>query len=412
MKRLNLLLLPALILAGCASHQEEAPPKPIVQVKVAKAELAEMKITVHAPAFLFAREQANIGARITAPIRKLLVRKGDRVAAGQLLAQLDNRDIIAQRDEANAAVSDAQANLQRVTSGTVPTEIERSRGQVVTTEAALNQAQKFYDRRKQLFDQGAIPQREVQLSETELAQAKSNHDVAKKSLDLLMNQSRGQDILMAKSKVEQAQARLSLLKTQLEFAEIRSSSAGTITEQFMFPGDMAKPDAPIFTVMDLSVAVARAQLPESEIAGVRVGSGCTFTPADGGGKSYNGRISVVNQAVDTMKRTVEAWCEIPNPNLTLRSGAFGEALITTGTAANSVTVPLAAVQFAEGSKKGIVMVDGGKGTASKKEVETGQVFEGKVQIKSGINAGDSVIVEGGYGLPDGAQIKMAEAKKQ
>ncbi len=83
-----------------------------------------------------------------------------------------------------------------------------------------------------------------------------------------------------------------------------------------------------------------------------------------------------------------------------------------GTAANSVTVPLAAVQFAEGSKKGIVMVDGGKGTASKKEVETGQVFEGKVQIKSGINAGDSVIVEGGYGLPDGAQIKMAEAKKQ
>lgn len=412
MKRFRLQFLPVLILAGCASHPDEAPPKPTVQVKVAKAELADLKITVHAPAFIFAREQANIGSRITAPIRKLLVRKGDRVAAGQVLAQLDNRDITAQRDEAAAAVSDAEANLQRVTSGTVPTEIERARGQVATGEAALNQAQKFYDRRKQLFDQGAIPQRDVLVSETELALAKSNHEVAKKSLDLLLNQSRGKDILMAKAKMEQAQAHLSLLKVQLEFAEIRSSSAGTITEQFMFPGDMAKPDAPIFTVMDLSVAIARVQLPESELPGVRVGSPCIFTPADGGGKSYAGSISVLNQAVDPMKRTVEAWCEIPNSNLTLRSGAFGEALIVTGTAARCVTIPLAAVQFAEGSKKGIVMIDGGKGVAVKKEVETGQVFEGKVQVKSGINAGDSVIVEGGYGLPDGAQIKLGEEKKQ
>jgi multidrug efflux pump subunit AcrA (membrane-fusion protein) len=412
MKRLNPLFLPVLILAGCASHPEEAPPKPTVLVKVAKAELADIKITVHAPAFIFAREQANIGSRITAPIRKLLVRKGDRVAAGQVLAQLDNRDLLAQRDEAAAAVSDAEANLQRVTSGTLPTDIERARGQVSTTESALNLAQKFYDRRKQLFEQGAIPQRDLLLSETELAQAKSNSDVAKKSLDLLMNQSRGKDILMAKAKVEQAQAHLGLLKVQLEFAEIRSSSAGTITEQFMYPGDMAKPDAPIFTVMDLSVAVGRVQLPETEIAGVRVGSPCTFTPADGGGTSFAGRISVLNQAVDPMKRTVEAWCEIPNANLTLRSGAFGEAQIVTGTAAHSVTVPLAAVQFAEGSKKGIVMVAGAKGTAEKKEVDTGQVFEGKVQVKSGINAGDSVIVEGGYGLPDGAQIQLAEDKKK
>jgi HlyD family secretion protein len=412
MRRHTLQFLPILILAGCASHPEEAPPKPTVQVKVVKAESADLKLTVHAPAFVFAREQANIASRMTAPIRKLLVRKGDRVTAGQLLAQLDNHDLVAQQDEAAASVSDAQANLQRVTAGTLPTDIERARGQVATTEAALNQAQKFYDRRKQLFSQGAIPQRDLQLSETELAQAKSNYDVAKKSLDLMLNQSRDKDILMARSKVEQAQAHLALIKAQLGFAEIRSSSAGTITEQFMFPGDMAKPDAPIFTVMDLSIAVARVQLPESDVAGVHVGAPCTFTPADGGGTSFAGRISVLNQAVDPSRRTVETWCEIPNPQLKLRGGAFGETQIVTGTAAKSIMVPLAAVQFAEGSKKGIVMVAGSKGTAEKKEVETGTVYEGKVQVKSGINAGDSVIVEGGYGLPEGTQIKLSEDKKQ
>ena len=412
MKRHSLLYLPALFLAGCGPHAEETPPKPVVDVKVAKAELAEVKVTVRGPAFVFAREQANIGSRITAPIRKLLARKGDNVAAGQLLAQLDNRDLLAQRDEAAAAVTDAEANLQRVTSGTLPTEIERARGQVASTEAGLNQAQKFYDRRRQLFEQGAIPQRDVLLSETELTQAKTNHEVAKRALDLLQNQSRDKDILMAKSKVEQAQARLTLIKTQLDFTEIRSTSAGTITEQFMFPGDMAKPDAPIFTVMDLSIAVVRVQLPESEVSGVRVGSWCAFTAADGGGASFDGRISVLNQAVDPARRTVETWCEIPNPKRVLRSGAFGQALIVTGTAARSVIVPLAAVQFAEGSKKGVVMVASDKGVALKKEVETGEVYEGKVQVKSGVNAGDSVIVEGGYGLPEGTQVRLRVETKQ
>jgi multidrug efflux pump subunit AcrA (membrane-fusion protein) len=412
MKRHSLLLPPVLFLAGCGPHGEETPPKPVVDVKVAKAELAEVRVTVRGPAFVFAREQANIGARITAPIRKLLARKGDDVAAGQVLAQLDNRDLLAQRDEAAAAVTDAEANLQRVTSGTLPTDIERARGQAAGAEAALNQAQKIYDRRRQLFEQGAIPQRELLISETELAHAKANHEVAKRALDLLQNQSRDKEILMARSKVEQAQARLSLIQAQLDFAEIRSPSAGTITEQFLFPGDMAKPDAPIFTVMDLNVAVARAQLPEREAAGVRVGAPCVFTPADGGGASFDGRVSVLNQAIDPARRTVESWCDIPNPKRALRAGAFGEVQIVTGVLPKSVVIPLAAVQFEEGANRGIVMVAGGKGLAVKKEVETGGVFDGKVRIKSGLSAGEAVIVQGAYGLAEGTQIRMQEEQKQ
>ena len=412
MKRHSLLLPPVLFLAGCGSHHEEAPPKPVVEVRVARVELADVKTTVRAPAYVFACEQANIGARITAPIRKLLVRKGDNVGAGQVLAQLDNRDLLAQRDEAAAAVTEAEANLQRVASGTLPTDIERARGQAASAEAALNQAQKFYDRRRQLFEQGAIPQRDLLLSETELRQAKTNHEVAKRSLDLLQNQSRDKEILMAQSKVEQARARLALIKAQLDFAEIRSTSAGTITEQFMFPGDMAKPDAPIFTVMDLAVAVARAQIPEAEAAGVRPGEACTFVPADAAGIPFAGRISVVNQAIDPARRTVESWCEIPNPKRALRAGAFGQVLIVTGVAPKSIVVPLAAVQFVEGSKKGVVMVAGEKGVAVQKEVATGEVFDGKVQIKSGLAAGESVIVQGAYGLAEGTQIRVREDKRE
>ncbi|MFB3778373.1 MAG: efflux RND transporter periplasmic adaptor subunit [Bryobacteraceae bacterium] len=406
-----LLLLWVFGLLGCGS-QDPPPPKPVVEVKVGKADLAEVRITVRAPAYVFAREQANINARITAPISKLLARKGDNVAAGQLLAQLDNRDLLAQRDEAMAAVADAEANLHRLTSATLPTDIERARGQAAGTEAALNQAQRFYERRRQLFEQGAIPHRDLLMSETELAQARANHEVAVRALDLLQMQSRDKDILMAKSKVEQAQARLSLAKAQLDFSEIRSTFAGTITEQFMFPGDMAKPDAPIFTIMDLAVAVARAQVPEAEAAGVRPGQACAFTPSDGPGSSFAGRVSMVNQAVDPARRTVESWCEIPNPEHILRAGAFGQILIVTGVVPKSVVVPLAAVQFVEGARKGVVMVAGEKGLAVRKEVETGEVFDGKVQINSGLAAGESVIVQGAYGLAEGTQIRIQEDRKQ
>jgi HlyD family secretion protein len=410
MKPDKIMFLPILVFAGCATPGE-APLKPVVEVRVARAETADVKIVVRAPASVFAHEQANISSRVTAPIRKLLVRKGDNVAAGQVLAQLENQDLLAEQNEALAAVTDAEANLQQVASGTLPTDIERAHGQLVGAEAALNQAQQIYDRRRQLFEQGAIPQRDLLLSQTELAQANAAYEVAKRSLDLLQNQSRDQEILMARSKVEQARARLSLVKAQLEFTEIRSSSAGTITEQFMFPGDMAKPDAPLFTIMDLSVAVARAQVPETDAAGVRTGEPCTFIPSDGGGASFDGRVSMVNQAVDPARRTVETWCEIPNPKRMLRGGVFGQTLIVTGMAPNSVVVPLTAVQFVEGTRRGTVMVAGEKGVAVKREVETGEVFEGKVQIKSGLAAAEAVIVQGGYGLPPGTEIRVQEEKK-
>lgn len=397
-------------MAGCSSP-EEASLQPVVDVKVAKAERCDVKITVRAPATVFAREQANISSRITAPIRKLLVRKGDNVAAGQVLAQLENRDLTAQQAESAAAVAEAEANLQRLIAGTLPGDIERARGELARAEAVLNEAQKNYERRRLLYEQGAIPQRDLLVSQTELAQARAAHEVAQKSLDLLQNQSRDKDILMAKSRLEQARARLAFAQTQLEYTEIRSSSAGTITEQFMFPGDMAKPDAPIFTVMDLSSVVARAQVAETDAAGVRKGQPCAFAPTDGGGTSYEGRISVVNQAVDPARRTVEAWCEIANPNRALRGGAFGQLTIVTGIDPKSLVVPAAAVQFIEGTKRGSAMIVGQNGVALRREVETGEAFEGKVQIKSGLTDGDTVIIQGAYGLPEGTQIRIQEEKK-
>ena len=94
------ILLACLLLAGCAKEAEEKAPTPVVEVKVAQAELADVQIAVRAPATVYPREQASVASKITAPIRWLGARKGDRVSAGQVLARLENRDLLAQRTEA------------------------------------------------------------------------------------------------------------------------------------------------------------------------------------------------------------------------------------------------------------------------------------------------------------------------
>ena len=409
--RYSAVLSLALLLSGCAHQDEEAPQKAVVAVKVARAETAEVRLTVNAPATIFPREQANILARITAHIRELRARKADSVAAGQVLAVLESRDILAQRDEARAALENAQANLLKMSAGTIPTDIEKARGQVASAQAALNQAEKNHTRRSELYRQGAIPGRDLLASETDLKQAQTTYDVAKRTLDLLEQQSRKQDVLIAESQVEQAKAHLATVEAQLQFAEIRSPFAGTITDQFMYPGDLAKPDTPIFTVMDLTVAVARAQVPESQVAGVRSGQACSFASVDSSSAGSGGRISVVNGSVDPAKRTVEVWCEISNPERRLRAGAFGNVIITTGTVPNSLVVPVPAVQFSEGTRSGSVYVVDAQHLAHKVDVETGERFQGNVQVTKGLSAGDQVIVEGGYGLPDGTQVKVSEAGK-
>lgn len=402
-------LLCSIFLCSCGgTAKEEEAPKPVVSVKIGKVEQKTLEVTVQAPATVFPRSQAAIASRVTAPIRALRVKKGDTITSGQVLAELDNRDAIAQREDATAQLADAEATLQKTQAGTVPADLDRARGQVEMAQAALNQAQKNYDRRSQLFQQGAIPNRDLLQSETDLAQAKTTAEVAKRALDLLQSQTTGRDIRSAQARADSARAKLALAETQLQFTEIRAPFAGTITDQTMYPGDMANPGGPIFQIMDLGVVIARAQIPEQSAQAVRAGQPCTFSPADNSSAIFHGKMTVLNRAVDPQRRTVEAWCEIPNGDRKLQGNVFGSVTITTGRLADAIVVPLSAVQFNEGTRKGAVLVVDAAMIAHTREIEAGDTVGDVVPVTSGLQPGETVVVEGGYGLPDKTQVQTAK----
>lgn len=403
------MLFPLIMLAACGhkAAEEPEPAKPIVEVKTAKAESASVSVAMTAPATVFPKEQANITPRLTGVIRELKARKGDAVGAGALLGVLENRDLAAQRDEAQAALADAQANLEKIRRGTNPTELERAKGQVDTTRALFNQAQKIFDRRKALFDQGAIPQRDLLVSETELSTAKTNFEVATRALALLQQQTQAQDIRIAEARVEQAKGRLATISAQVQFAEIRAPFSGSITEQFQYAGDLGQPSAPIFTLVDLSVATARAQVPEGSVSAVRIGQHCEFHGGEPSANPINGMVSVINRAVDAQRRTVEVWCEISRPPAALRAGAFGNVVVGTNTLRDTVVVPITALQLEEGTRKGVVLVVDAQQVAHRREVEVGDVVGEKRTILSGLKAGEAIVIEGGYEMPDGTKVKLS-----
>lgn len=397
---------------SCGKKEEEKAVKPEVAVKVAKAERQDIPLVVNAPATIFAREQASIAARVTAPIRELRVRKGDSVAAGQVLAVLENRDVVAQRQEAQGALVAAQASLQKTVGGTIPGDIERAQGQVATAKAALDQAQKTFERRQSLFQQGAIPQRDLLQTQTDLSTAKTNYDVAVKSLSLLQGTSRESDIKSAQAAVTQAQARVAASSANVQYTELRAPFAGTVTEQLQYPGDMAQPGSPVFTVMDLSNVTARAQVPEADAARVSKGQACVFTSPDSSDLSVQGRVTVVNRAVDSQRRTVEVWCEVSKPPAAIRGGMFGNVAFQTGQVQGAVVVPATGVQLEEGTHHGVAYIVDAKRLAHKREVDTGIARDGQIEVKKGIQAGEMVVTEGAYELPDNTQVTLPGDKKE
>jgi RND family efflux transporter MFP subunit len=169
---------------------------------------------------------------------------------------------------------------------------------------------------------------------------------------------------------------------------------------------MVKPDSPVFTVVDMAVAVARAQVAETKVSAVRRGQLATFRSEALGDTAMAGRITMINQSVDPARRTVEVWAELPNPEAALRDGVFGQLTIITERRPQGVVVPRPALQLETGSTKGTVVVVDDHKIAHRREVQTLAIAGDLVPIASGLKVGETVVVEGGYGLPDNTPVQL------
>ena len=177
-----------------------------------------------------------------------------------------------------------------------------------------------------------------------------------------------------------------------------------ITDRPLYPGEMAAAGTPLLTVMDISSVIAKAHIPQSEAAALKVGDKGTMT-VPGIDKPIEGKVTVVSPALDPNSTTVEVWFEAKNPKHELKPGTSVQLALTAQTVNDALVIPLNSVLTAPDGAT-TVMLAGSDGRAHQKAVKLGIRNGEDVQVLEGLSESDKVVSNGAYGLPDKTKIKI------
>ncbi len=395
----------AFLSAGCSSG--EADKEPMVTVQVAPVEKTTIQQTISAQAILYPRQQSAIVPKISAPVQKFLVKRGSAVHEGELLAVLENRDLSAAAQDTKGAYDQAQATYETTTAASLPEEIQKSEADAQQAKQSLEAQEKVFESRQQLFEQGALPRKELDQSRVDITQARNQYAITKKHLDSLLAFGKQQELKAAAGQLESAKGKYLAAQAQLSYSEIRSPISGVVTDRPLYPGEMAAAGTPLLTVMDLSSVIAKAHIPQHDAAALRVGDKGTMT-VPGIEKPIEGKVTVVSPALDPSSTTVEVWFETKNPKHALQPGTSVQLSLTAQTLKDTIVVPTSSVLTApDGSTT--VMVAGSDGRAHQAPVKLGIRNGDDIQVIDGLKENEKVISSGAYGLPDKTKIKVEAA---
>ncbi len=394
----------ASLLLSAACSGDKGEKEPVVSVQVAPVEKTTIQHVIKSQAILFPRQQAAIVAKISAPVQKFLVKRGSRVHQGELLAVLENRDLSAAAQENKGSLDQAQAAYETTTAASLPEEIQKAEAEAQQSKQALEAQENVYQSRQQLYQEGALPRKELDQSSVDITQARNQYSIAKRHLDTLQAIGKQQTLKSAAGQLESAKGKYLGAEAQLSYSEIRSPIDGVVTDRPLYPGEMAAAGTAIVTVMDISSVIAKAHIPQADAALLKVGDKGTIT-VPGLDEPVEGTVTVVSPALDPNSTTVEVWLEAKNPKQQLKPGTSVQLSLTAKTVKDALVVPAAAViTAADGSSA--VMVVGSDGRAHQKAAKLGIRQDDDLQILEGVKEDDKVVATGAYGLPDNTKIKV------
>ncbi len=369
-----LVLVSSIVAAGCSSETTaQAAPEttaaaPVIDVPVVKATAGDIESSLEISGTLAPRSRVAVKPRLPGTLEQILVDIGDPVQQGATIATLDRREIDAQADAAVAAVGVAKATLD-------------------TAEAALANALLEHDRAKNLFDKGALPRQRLDGAETAHRSAVAQRDLATANL-------------------AQANAALRRAREVQRNATITSPVTGFVVERNYDAGAMPG-DLPIVVVADLRQMKLEAGVSELEAGRLRQGMKARVAVQAKPGETFAGQLVAIAPEVDERNRHFKIEVRVPNDTRMLLSGMYATARIIEATSVNAVLVPKEALTTKDG-KRVVQRVTGDTVTAV--AVVEGLSDGQRVQITSGLNAGDLVLADARRPLAAGAKVRGIESR--
>lgn len=346
------------IWAGCGQEpnqtrrQDESPGTP---VEVVSAETRDMPEVIHAVGSVKAETQVVIRPEINGTIERIHFREGERVNNGDLLFSLDD-DELRRRQEASRAA------------------LKAARVEVANTR-------RIYDRRKALAAQNVVSEEGFETS--------------------------GADFLTASAQVQRLEARLEQVNEQLEDTRITAPFSGLAGEVQLDVGDYVGPGQPLLKLTKTDGLEASFRVPERFSSRISTGQPVTIHSEISPGRDFSGKIFFISPDIDPDTRDILIKARIDGPADVLRPGGFVAVRLTVDVRRNAVVIP---EQALVPTRKGYLVYVVENRKAHQRNVTIGLRRPGEVEIRKGLEPGQTVVVAGHIELADGDRVDIEESR--
>lgn len=318
---------------------------------------------VEAPGVLALDEKrtARLGSLVDGLVIRAYAEVGDRVRAGQALAEMHSH-----------VVHDAWADYRKAVA-------DRRRRETEQTFARQNE-----ERARRLLAEKAI-------SEQELRRAEADRVAADEQLEMARTEVRRAEEALEHYGVTNADDPSG---ESGEYIPVRSPLNGVVLEKAITQGTAVTVGTPLFVVADLTDLWAVAEIDETQLPLVRSGLPTELRVSAYPGETFAGRITFVADMVNPRTRRVTVRCEVPNPDGRLKPEMYAALTLSSGEPHEVRAVPSAAIQEIEG--RPFVFVKTASGSFERRDVATGQEVEGWVEVRSGVEEGEEVATTGAF----------------
>ncbi len=373
-----LALVVAAFLAGCGASERAQKPAGAVVSGVA-VETVHFQTTpeyYEAVGTVKAAISSVVGAQISGTVKRVLVREGNHVRRGQLLALIDSRAQQAQLAAATAGMEESAQGLA---------EVEQA---LLAAKADRTFAEATFKRYKALLAKQSVSRQEYDNAETRYKAALANEKATEARLKQMQ------------ARQQQARAMHTSAATVYSYSRIISPIDGIVTAKSVDEGTLVMPGTPLITVEDTGHFRLDASVPVALRGKVQIGEAVPVTIGSGQGV---GRVVEIVPATDPATRTFTAKVELP-ASCACQSGQYGTAAFTVGSE-KRLLVPSAAL-VRRGELEGVFVVDS-EGKAYYRLVKTGKTLGDQVEILSGLDDGEHVVVSKIEQLSDGVRVQTS-----
>lgn len=380
-----------------------------VEVDTGKVAQAEIHKYVEETAVVQMEDQVTVYAVTGGRIIEVLIQVGDQVKAGDVLAKLDEREVLLQIQALEAQKQSAVARFEEAKNPAEQEEINKLTAQLRSAEASYNEAQRAADNNKTLYDNGAISLDAYQSSLTQLSLEKSSLETAKSNLAVAQKGASANVKKQYQGQIDEIQAQIDLLKKQSSDLTIKASTDGVVMAKEMEIGSFVQPGTLLFEIGSNSGTFLESDILVDEIGDVKVGATVLIENEDLGVKDLKGTVrKIYPKAFSKMselgieQKRVKVEISFNNSVGDLKPGYDLDIKIITASKKNTLIIDESAVFDYQG-KDHVFVVENKK--AKLKGIETGIESDERVEILKGLTEGEEIILSPDETIEEGAKVK-------